>query len=357
MNKKKSIGIVTITSHNLGNRLQNYALQEYLLSKNYDVKTIPKNSYTAIKMELKRLKFIIKLLLSKFIKKYKSVSWECFNGKINWENYSVKDNAEALVKKYDYFVAGSDQIWNPIFNLDRNKMFLTFARKEQKIAYAASIGISELPKEWEEFYAKNIKEFTSISVREDDAAKIIKNLTGRSVKVLIDPTMLLTKEKWEEVTKDSRININYKYVVKYFLGPRNDKYDEYIENRAKEIGAKVLDVTEYNEENNDVIGPAEFVYLIANSNGVFTDSFHGTVFSLLFEKPFIVFDRAVEKETGNMSSRLDTLLNKFNIKGQRIVDVSELDNIHPEVDYKKIGEILQKERKLAEEYLEEALNK
>ena len=83
-------------------------------------------------------------------------------------------------------------------------MFLTFARKEQKIAYATSIGISELPKEWEEFYAKNIKEFTSISVREDDAAKIIKNLTGRSVKVVIDPTMLLTKEKWEEVAKDSR---------------------------------------------------------------------------------------------------------------------------------------------------------
>ena len=117
----------------------------------------------------------------------------------------------------------------------------------------------------------------------------------------------------------------------------------------------MLDVTEYNEENNDVIGPAEFVYLIANSNGVFTNSFHATVFSLLFEKSFIVFDRAVEKETGNMSSRLDTFLNKFNIKGQRIVNVSELDNIHPEVDYKKIGEILQKERKIAEDYLKEAL--
>ena len=63
LNKKKSIGIATITSHNLGNRLQNYALQEYLVSKNYDVKTIPKNSYTVIKKELKRLKFIIKLVL------------------------------------------------------------------------------------------------------------------------------------------------------------------------------------------------------------------------------------------------------------------------------------------------------
>lgn len=355
MNKKKSIGIVTIISHNLGNRLQNYALQEYLVSKNYDVKTIPDKSYNLIKKELKRLKFIIQLTLSQFIKKYKSVSWKCFDRKINWEDYSVKDNSEVLIEKYDYFIAGSDQIWNPLFNFNRNKMFLTFAKKEQKVAYAASIGISELPKEWEEFYAKNIKEFTSISVREDDAAEIIKNLIGRSVKVLIDPTMLLTKEKWEEVAKDSKVNIDYKYVVKYFLGPRNDKYDKYIENRAKEIGAKVLDVTEYNKENNDVIGPAEFVYLIANSNGVFTDSFHGTVFSLLFEKPFIVFDRAVEKETGNMSSRLNTLLNKFDIKGQRIVDVSQLDNIHPEVDYKKINKILQKERKIAEEYLEEVL--
>lgn len=352
MKRKNSIGIVTIISHNIGNRLQNYALQEYLLSKNYEVKTIPMSSQSLIKRELK---FIIKLALSSFTKKCKSVSWLCFDRKIKWENYSVKNNSEFLVKKYDYFIAGSDQIWNPLFEFDMNRMFLTFARKEQRIAYAASIGISELPKECEAFYAKNIKEFTSLSVREDDAAKIIKKLNGRSAKVLIDPTMLISREKWEEVTKSSRINIKYKYVVKYFLGVRNNKYDEYIENRAKEIGAKVLDITKYNKENNDVIGPAEFVYLIANSNGVFTDSFHGTVFSLLFEKPFVVFDRPPEKGTGNMSSRLDTLLNKFHIKGQRIVDDSELGNIQPEVDYKKIGEILQKERKIAEDYLKEAL--
>ena len=355
MENKKSIGIVTIISHNLGNRLQNYALQEYLLSKDYEVKTIPMSSENLISLTKKRLKILIKLALSSFIKKYQSVSWQCFYKKIIWEKYSVKDNSEELVKKYDYFIAGSDQIWNPIFKFDMNRMFLTFARKEQRIAYAASIGISELPKKWEDFYAKNIKEFTALSVREDDAAKIINKLTNRSAKVVLDPTMLLTREKWREVTKSSRINIKYKYVVKYFLGVRNDKYDKYIEDRAKEINAKVLDITKYNNENNDVIGPSEFVYLIANSSGVFTDSFHGTVFSLLFEKPFIVFDRPPEKETGNMSSRLNTLLSKFDIEEQRIVDDSQLGNIHPEVDYKKIGKILEKERKIAEDYLKNAL--
>lgn len=352
MNKKKSICIVTIISHNLGNRLQNYALQEYLLSRNYEVKTIPMSSKSLKESELK---FTIKRALSKFIKKYKSVSWQFFNRKINWEKHSVKENSDEIERNYDYFIAGSDQIWNPLFDFNSDREFLTFAPKEKRIAYAGSIGISELPKEYEEHYAEMFNEFSALSVREDDAAKIIKKLTNRSAKVVLDPTMLLTKEKWEEVTKSSRINIKYKYVVKYFLGVRNDKYDKYIENRAKEIGAKVLDITKYNKENNDVIGPAEFVYLIANSNGVFTDSFHGTVFSLLFEKPFVVFDRPPEKGTGNMSSRLDTLLNKFDIKGQRIVDDSELGNIQTEVDYKKIDEILQKERKIAEDYLKEAL--
>ena len=352
MKNKKLIGIITIISHNLGNRLQNYALQEYLLSKDYEVKTIPMSSQSLIKREIK---FIIKLALSSFTKKCQSVSWQCFDRKIRWENYSVKNNSEDLVKKYDCFIAGSDQIWNPLFHFDQDRMFLTFARKEQRIAYAASIGISELPKECEKDYKEMFNGFSALSVREDDAAKIIKKLTNRSAKVVLDPTMLLTKEKWEEVTKSSRINIKYKYVVKYFLGVRNNKYDEYIENRAKEIGAKVLDITKYNKENNNVIGPAEFVYLIANSNGVFTDSFHGTVFSLLFEKPFVVFDRPPEKGTGNMSSRLDTLLSKFDIKEQRIVDDSQIFNLHTEVDYKKIGAILQKERKIAEDYLKEAL--
>lgn len=353
MKRKTSIGLVTIISHNLGNRLQNYALQEYLLSKGYKVKTMPIT--TCKHILIKKLKVSVKPVLCYIIPKYKSVSWQLFDKRIKWERYFSDKNLEVLSKKYDYFIAGSDQIWNPIFEFDMNRMFLIFAQKEQRIAYAASIGISELPKECEEFYAKNIKEFTSLSVREDDAAKIIKKLTGRSAKVLIDPTMLISREKWEKVTKSSRINIKYKYVVKYFLGVRNNKYDEYIENRAKEMDAKVLDITKYNKQNNDVIGPAEFVYLIANSDGVFTDSFHGTVFSLLFEKPFVVFDRPAEKGTGNMSSRLDTLLNKFDIKRQRIVDDSELGNIQPEVDYKKIGEILQKERKIAEDYLKEAL--
>lgn len=352
MKRKNSIGIVTIISHNLGNRLQNYALQEYLLSKNYEVKTIPISSQSLIKRELK---FIIKLALSSFTKKYKSVSWQFFDRKINWEKYSVKENSDELARDYDYFIAGSDQIWNPLFEFNSDREFLTFAPKEKRIAYAGSIGISELPKEYEEHYAEMFNEFSALSVREDDAAKVIKKLTNRSAKVVLDPTMLLTREKWNGIIKSSRIDIKYKYVVKYFLGVRNDKYDQYIEQKANEIDAKVLDVTKYNKKNGNGIGPAEFVYLIANSSGVFTDSFHGTVFSLLFEKPFVVFDRPPQKGTGNMSSRIDTLLNKFDIKGQRIADDSQLGNIQPEVDYKKIDEILQKERKIAEDYLKEAL--
>lgn len=352
MKTKKSVAIVTIISYNIGNRLQNYALQNYLLSKGFEVKTIPINSQNLIE---KRLKYVIKLLLSFIIPKYKSVSWQTFDNKIRWEKYPISNNSEALVKKYDYFIAGSDQIWNPLFKFNTDREFLTFAHPNQRIAYAASIGISELPKECETHYAEMLKGFSSLSVREDDAAKIIKKLTNRSSQVVLDPTMLLTREEWKEVSKSSRVHIKYKYVVKYILGIRNSKYDEYIEKKAKELGAKVIDITEYNKQHEAIIGPIEFIYLIANSEKVFTDSFHGTIFSLLFEKSFIVFDRKPQKGTGNMSSRLDTLLSKFDIQEQRIVDDLQLVKVPPKVDYKKVNDILQKERKIAEEYLREAL--
>ncbi|MDY4079526.1 MAG: polysaccharide pyruvyl transferase family protein [Clostridium sp.] len=349
---KKKIGIITIISPNLGNRLQNYALQEYLVSQNFNVKTIPMYSQNLIKRELK---FIIRLILSYIIPKYKSVSWDIFDKKINWEKYSVNDNSKLLVKKYDYFIAGSDQIWNPLFYFNSEREFLTFAYPEQRIAYAASIGISELPSECKTQYAKMLNGFSELSVREDDAAKIIEKLTNRSAKVVIDPTMLLTKEKWREVSKNSKVKIKYKYVVKYFLGSNNPKYDEYIEKKAKEVGAKVLDILEYNKYNNNVIGPTEFVYIISNSLGVFTDSFHGTVFSLLFEKNFVVFDRPFEKKAGDMSSRLDTLLNKFSVQNQRISNNSQLYEVQPKVDYENVKQILNKERKIAEQYLLNAI--
>ena len=351
--RRKKVGIVTIVSENLGNRLQNYALQEFLELSGVSVRTIPVHNSNFF---IRKVKIQAKSILSFFLPKYRSVVWQLFDKKIHWENRTVSDASEILADSYDYFIAGSDQIWNPLFDFNSEREFLTFAPLYKRIAYAASIGIDKLPESVLETYKVHLQSFSAISVREESAAEIIYQLIHQIVPVVLDPTMLIAKGKWMDVAKNSRIKIKKKYVIKYFLGIRVDKYDSYIDRIAKENECVIIDITKYNNKYNNSIGPAEFVSLIANSFAVFTDSFHGTVFSILFERPFLVFDRPIQEGYGNMECRIDTLLKKFNLMQYRITENCILQQEYPKIDFIPIEKLLNKERKQATDYIKSALN-
>jgi len=342
------VEIITIISYNYGNRLQNYALQEYLKNLGVEVYTslVKPQRYPALRK--------VRNILLRIRRKSDKELFAYFNTKIQWKNtngFSNKDD-----DTINYYIAGSDQIWNPLFKFNSDREFLTFAKKEKRIAYAASIGIDKLPEEFKQRYKKNISEFSYVSVREEAAGKIIEELTGMKVPVVIDPTMLLTVTEWEKVARYSILKINQPYVVKYFLGIRNPEYDAFINKYAQEHSCQVIDITRHQECGIAGIGPAEFVYLLMNCKATFIDSFHGTVFSILFHKPFLSFSRPYEEGYGDMNSRFDTLLNMFGLKNRYVTTPKDCVEIYTPINYYHVDRILQEKRKEAKNFLEIALS-
>jgi hypothetical protein len=349
--KKKTAAIVTIISKNYGNRLQNYAMQEYLKKLGFEVYTIPYKAdfKTTVKETIKLL------LIYSYVYFRNRWVWEDFNRKyIKWTKWNADDNY--LNERYDYFIAGSDQIWNPLFWINTEREFLTSFDQNKRIAYAASIGIDQLPEEFRERYKQYFTGIPYISVREKKAADIICNLTGRRVPTVIDPTMLLSKEEWEEIISTCKIKVPKRYILKYFLGTGTEEYEKYIREKARKEDLDIVDLLDGNGNAKRKIGPKEFVYYIANSESIYVDSFHGAVFSILFRKPFVVFDRPYEEGAGLMTSRLDTLLSTFQLEDRMVKSLKQLEGIDNPCDFSKVDAILNIKRNESLDYLLEALN-
>lgn len=376
----EKVAIITLNGYfNYGNRLQNYAVQEVLKSYGFNTETIvvnvnnkkTDNNILPIK-KVKRLKGkdiedilnkIKTILWNKFYKKdinmSKSIRTETFKkftyDYIKETNYTISDNniLEDLSDRYDYFVTGSDQVWNPNYNYGSSIYFLTFAPKNKRISYAPSFGVSEIKPE----YADNYKEWLSgmhrLSIREDDGAKIIKELTGRDAPVLVDPTLLLTREKWLSIAKEANNKPKGKYLLTYFLGGIPPEYKKQIKSIVKENNLEVINLGDIREKETYRTGPSEFIDYI-NSCSVFcTDSFHGAVFSILMEKPFIVYERM--GTSLSMYSRINTLLNKFDLNSRKAENIKTNEDVFY-IDYSHVPLILEEERNKAFDYLKEALN-
>ena len=202
------IGIITINDlNNYGNRLQCYAVQE-LLTK---IGVVPENVYNDnlnIKIKVKRnIRKIAHTIMRKegqlvFNKRRKL--FKKFNKQIKFSKYKVirgKTNKK-INDYYDFFVVGSDQVWNPQFNTTSDADFLTFTSDNKKIAFSASFGVGELKNDIKQEYKEKLDKFRYLSVRENSGKKIIEDLTERKdVEVLLDPTMMLSSEEWDKVLK------------------------------------------------------------------------------------------------------------------------------------------------------------
>lgn len=354
----KKIAIATLNGYfNYGNRLQNYALQEFLNSLGFNVQTIrfnrdKKNKY---KSHLSKVKKLVTNPSAYSIEKKRHEVFIDFSNKYIAETeriFNMEDDLTHLDLEFDYFVVGSDQVWNPSMNRVSSFFFLDFAEERKRIAYAPSFGISKLPDDVISHYQKWIKEIPYLSVREDDGAKLIKDLTGREVGVLVDPTLLLTKEKWINVSKAAKKKPAGEYLLTYFLGEIPKEYKKQINEIANVRGLKIINLGDKNEKDTYQTGPSEFIDYINDCSVFCTDSFHGAVFSILMEKPFIVYER---KGTVSMYSRIDTLLNKFDLSERKSYDI-EINQKVFEMDYSHVTPILEAERQKSIDFLRNSLN-
>lgn len=359
---KKTIGVVTIfdSSGNIGNKLQNYAVINIYTQMGVDAHTLATEKQPSIFFIFKsNIKEIIRALV-KGNKRFNPYAVSRFIKFVKFNKFLNVDYSLLNFRKinYDYYSVGSDQVWNPNFykyDLKRKDYYLlTFAENYKKISFSPSFSVENIPKKWEEWFKTNLKDFKALSVREDAGAKIIKNLTGRDATVLVDPTMLLSIEEWRKVSKKPKGIRNIKkleegYILTYFLSPKCDKakkkLDEIKGNR------KVYELLNPDDKVAGTAGPSEFLWLFDHADFILTDSFHACVFSFLFNKPFIVYDRNWNE--GNMNSRLETLLSKFHL--ERKYASSGLENNIWEHDYEEGYKQLELERKKAMDFLKKAL--
>lgn len=355
------VGIVTIPDiTNYGNRLQNYAASQVL--KNYfhcDVVSLV--SYKEKPFEKRNFVLEVKNFLARqlcifphFAENYfgcEMTRWANFY-KWNKKNISERNFYEypclpdSVNDEYDMFFAGSDQIWNYRFSGTKyDDYFLKFASEKKRVAICASFGVEYVPDEWKQIYIDGLSNFAHISVREDAGAKIVSELIDRDVPVLIDPTMMLSKEEWLNVSKKPRVDCKKPYVLKYYLG--DETKDDKFEIWAKQNGYEIYELLNKNYPELYSAGPGEFISLISNATMVCSDSFHCIVFSIIFSKPFIVYARQGKEDY--MTSRLDTLLNKFGLKNRWNHFLKTEDYL--KCDYSLVPFLLKEEQKKFLDYL------
>lgn len=349
----KKIGIITLQSSNpnYGNLLQNYAVQSVFSKLGYQATTIQWHEYYddieykiekyVEKIRKKNIKIAVleaskKRNFSKFKKKYINVK------KIDIEKLDSN--------MYDYYSVGSDQVWNPTWYNDvrKNMYLLSFAENKKKICMAPSFGIDYIPKEWENWFTINLSSFKYLSAREEKGIEIIKALTGKNASVVIDPTMMIDKDEWAEIMKPPRnFQCKDKYILTYFLGGIDKNTELEIYEIARKNSCRIVNLLDTKQSNIFISGPSEFIYLIANAALVFTDSFHASVFSFLFNRPFLVYNR--NSGGDSMNSRIETLLSTFKL--ERKYRYSNEHNDVWEHNYEEGYSILQNKCRYAYDFL------
>ena len=285
-------------------------------------------------------------------KYFKSISYKY----IGWKNLKI-----GASKRYDAVLCGSDQLWLPS-NLESHFYTLEFAPKcMRKIAYATSFGVSCIPWYQRRRTAKYLNNFDYLSTRELKGKEIIHDLVKKNAKVVCDPTLLFPAEQWDNILAREEV-IAEKYIFCYFLGENKEHRNVANELKSK-TGYKIVTIPFLDNyvESDKVFGDIQlydvdskdFVNLIRNAEFILTDSFHGTVFSILNHKKFITFDRFASGK-GSRNSRIDSLCSLLDLNTRRF-NSNIWDEVNHDIDYIEVDKRLEKLRCKSELFLSTAL--
>lgn len=366
MSENVHIGILTYyyRTHNYGGILQAYALTKFLQNEGFSVEQIcctrdderpfeqlreEKQQIVPFKSRLRATlehrtarKWYMKKIVPHFAER--NARFRIFEERIpHSEKVYSLSTIESANENYTHFITGSDQIWtfrwfNPMF-------FLDFVKEGKKrISYAASMGKSSFTVKEKDYLREVLPQFDAISVREDDLVNELNGITGCKVDLVVDPTLLLSREEWERVAGEKTIRGDY--IFCYFLGD-DPKLREFAKKFAKQKKLKLITIPFANESYNIAdfffgdekayaADPVDFLALIRGAKYVFTDSFHATVFSIVFEKNFVAFSRS---NAPKMSSRLYSLTALYDcperfitqLENMRFEDILELTQNAPDL--------------------------
>lgn len=256
-------------------------------------------------------------------------------------------------EEYDFFLVGSDQVWNyQITGCDRTYLLDFVKENGKKISYASSFGISQLPSGLAPAYKELLSGFSALSVREEEGAALIEKLVGRKVPVVIDPVFLVPKLQWEAIAE---IPERKGYILLYYIAYSQTLMD-FAQGLAQKTGKTIVSIQGSLRRRIEAeyiwdAGPAEYLGLIMNADYVITNSFHGTAFSLIFHKKFFVEMLPSFEKT---NSRLNNIIRLFGMEKRLILDGQSL-SIDEEPDDGKIDRVIREEKQRAAEYLTTAI--
>lgn len=354
----KPIGLITCYfHHNYGSMLQAYATEMIMQQMGLPYQTIACKAPINYMKENKLLYIIKKLLIA---------DWKMRLGKMKIErekkdnpvfakNWAVRNkafddfantffhvspyckNREELTKmaeNYSAFLVGSDQLWRTD-SVEHGYYTLEWVPDDiRKIAYSTSIGVKEVP--WFQV-AKNkrfMNRFDYIALREQSACDLVYKLTGRKVQVVLDPTLLFTGKQWMNIQQEEPLT-DGKYIFCYLLG-NNPEQREFIKQVKAKTGYKIVALQHLDEyipsdegfaDEAPYVGPREFLNYIRNAEYIFTDSFHCSVFSILYKKNFFTFSRFAEGAKQSTNTRIDNLLHIAGLENRRMTKDKTVDGV------------------------------
>lgn len=350
-------------SHNFGALLQTYALAKKLEMLGCQAEIINYHSrakeafYGGGYNKKNSLAVNLNQKLSFALRKRRKKVMDAFRRdylKLTDRVYVEQSDLKSYAEGRDYIVCGSDQIWN-VNNINYDTAyFLDFVEDPaKKVAYAPSFGISDISGD-RDFYQKNLQGFEKLSVREKAGAEIVRDLTGRDVPVVLDPCMLLEAKDWNTIEKEPDIKEPYIFVyyIKY-----SRKLIEYAKKISKQTGYKVVfsarTIRDYKDGFKNInIDVPQFIGTIKRAEYVITNSFHGTVFSILYGKKFVVFSDT--RKSHNTNSRMRDLLEGLELENRFYRDGEDV--LLESWDCESVNKLLDRKRRASEQYLKDALD-
>ena len=351
------VGILTFhCAHNYGAVLQAYALQEHLKSRGLEVHVIDYQpsilssfykpfdirDFRSLKTLLSRI-----LLFPSAWKRYQNFN-RFIHRKLSLETIDM-DNEES---NYDAFIYGSDQIWNPKILKNFDAIYFAgfkAAKGKLNITYAASMGKFTLDETEKIYYQEALKRFHAISVRENSLKHALSSLTEKPIKVVLDPTFLLSQTQWNQIAIDPQIKIPY---VLIYQVEKNEQVYKIAYSLAQQIKGKVIELKSklslLHQSEFQCASPEEFVGYFKHASYVVTTSFHGTAFSIIFNRPF--YTVMINK---NIDTRSSALLNSLSLS-ERLIK-NEANAILSEIDYTRPNKLLTSLQESSKAFLENAL--
>lgn len=347
--------IHTITSHdvyNYGASLQAYALMHYLQGLGNEVSIIdykPEYSkarynfwyispqYRWRKNPLLRFLACLVLVPKRFYTYRRKEAFDAFKSEYLdlTQRFSTLTELEHTQWNAQMFIAGSDQIWNTDHENGKDPAnylsFVPFGKK--RMSYATSFGIDCIKPEFQDMVKRNLKHFQQITVREKQGVYILKQL-GLSAVQVVDPVFLLSKNEWEDLSVSPKVK--GKYILVYDFG-RNKMMQEFAVRYAKKYQLRIFSLNDfvshsYADCNINDAGPREFLGLIKNAECFISNSFHGTAFSIIFEKQFFVFNR---KDAVN--SRMESLMEMAGLQDRLIMNQADFIKMDSLIDYEAVN--------------------